>query len=359
MSTLAAPALSILPAFVAALRRELRADWPVYALVAAYALAGAGWLAARGALVPDAYLNYAHIYGTLLAGPLWLSLLLGGAVGAIVIDPKAPFGRLRSWCTPENAARLAAGLPLATAAMVFFGTYTTLKTAIAGLGFHADPLLADLDRFLHFGMDPGVALHAALDPAWILPFVDGVYASVWGVWFYGFMLWMAFGPDQRDRRVRYFLTLFLAWALVGTALAAAGSSGGPCFYGFITGDTARFAPVMAAIRDAVPGGTSAAVLQDYLWSVQTGGAVGIGTGISAFPSIHVTLVAVNALFAFERSRIVGVPAALLVPVIMFGSVYLGWHYALDGYVSLLVVGLVYAGLRRLESRSESMQKSSK
>lgn len=351
MSALTATSWPILPAFTAALRRELRADWPVYVLVAVYALAGAAWLAARGALAPDAYLNYAHIYGTLLAGPLWVSLLLGTAVGAIVTDPKAPFGRLRSWCTTQNAARLAAGLPLATAAMIFFGTYTTLKTAIAGLGFHADALLADLDRSIHFGVDPAVALHAALDPSWLLPFVDGVYASVWGVWFYGFLLWMAFGPDQRDRRVRYFMTLFVAWGLVGTVLAALGSSGGPCFYGFITGDAARFAPVMTAIRDAVPGGTSAAVLQDYLWSVQTSGTVGIGTGISAFPSIHVALVAVNALFALERSRLVGIPAAALVPVIMFGSVYLGWHYALDGYVSLIVVGSVYAGFRHLARRS--------
>jgi hypothetical protein len=344
--------LTATPEFSAALRREIGADRVVYMVAGLYALAGCASLAVAGTFSVDAFLGYLGVYATLLSGPIWVTIAVAAIAAAILHEPRAPLRRLASWCTVDNAARVLAGLPLATAAMLFFGTYTTMKSAVANTGFHADRLLADADRFLHFGTDPAVALHAALDPAVVLPYIDTVYSAVWGLWFYGFMLWMAFGPDQRRLRVRYFVTLFGAWGLLGTVTAAIGSSAGPCYYGMVTGDTLRFAGLTDALRHAVPGGTSAAALQDYLWAAYASGSVRLGSGISAFPSIHVALVAVNALFAYERDRRLGVLAFALVPAMMFGSVYLGWHYAVDGYASLIAVPFVHMVVRRWMERRE-------
>ncbi|WP_431319910.1 phosphatase PAP2 family protein [Rhizobium sp. YTU87027] len=79
-------------------------------------------------------------------------------------------------------------------------------------------------------------------------------------------------------------------------------------------------------------------------------------GHLAFPSVHVGLIALNAFFAAEVSRRLGIIAFSYTAFVIASSVYLGWHYAIDGYASLLVVGLGHFALKTLmdrESRSVS------
>jgi membrane-associated phospholipid phosphatase len=61
------------------------------------------------------------------------------------------------------------------------------------------------------------------------------------------------------------------------------------------------------------------------------------------PSVHVALTAIMALALRGVWRWVGF---VFFVVILIGSVRLGWHYALDGYVSLLVVLLLWTGTGR-------------
>ncbi|MCP4182981.1 MAG: hypothetical protein GY761_06650, partial [Hyphomicrobiales bacterium] len=71
------------------------------------------------------------------------------------------------------------------------------------------------------------------------------------------------------------------------------------------------------------------------------GNSGRGVGISAFPSVHVGLITLNALFAREIfPRLAGLAFAY-VGIILVSSVYLGWHYAIDGYVAIFVVYAIY------------------
>ena len=60
------------------------------------------------------------------------------------------------------------------------------------------------------------------------------------------------------------------------------------------------------------------------------GGEGIVGGISAFPSMHVSLVTLNALFLFEFSRRGGLALFAYVALVVASSVYLAWHYAIDG-----------------------------
>ena len=59
-------------------------------------------------------------------------------------------------------------------------------------------------------------------------------------------------------------------------------------------------------------------------------------GISAMPSMHVASTVMMTLYAFSVSRIWGWVMTAFTAVILVGSVQLGWHYAIDGYVSIVV-----------------------
>ena len=59
------------------------------------------------------------------------------------------------------------------------------------------------------------------------------------------------------------------------------------------------------------------------------------------PSMHVALAVLNAIFASSLNRWAGILAWARAAAIMFGSVYFGWHYALDGYVSIAAVIIIW------------------
>jgi hypothetical protein len=58
------------------------------------------------------------------------------------------------------------------------------------------------------------------------------------------------------------------------------------------------------------------------------------------------MVTVIAAYAVERVRTLLIPAILIVAIYQFLSVYLGWHYAIDGYASILGVLAMHRWLRR-------------
>jgi hypothetical protein len=57
--------------------------------------------------------------------------------------------------------------------------------------------------------------------------------------------------------------------------------------------------------------------------------------------MHVAVVTLNALMLSGINRFVGALGWLYAGVISVASVYLGWHYAIDGYVSIALVSLIW------------------
>ena len=53
--------------------------------------------------------------------------------------------------------------------------------------------------------------------------------------------------------------------------------------------------------------------------------------------MHVAMAALIAIAAWKVSRRLGALAWAFALLILVGSVQLGWHYAVDGYLSLLLV----------------------
>jgi hypothetical protein len=184
-------------------------------------------------------------------------------------------------------------------------------------GFNWDAALHRWDQAL-IGLIP-------ILPGWLLVPLDAFYGSFF-VLFPAMVLWYAWRPDGRSRR---FLTaVALAWVGLGVVAATAFASAGPCYYGEVTGDPTPYASLLQALgRQPL----LATELQRGLWGAYEGGLVWMGSGISAFPSMHVAIPALYALAA-ERWRVMWWG---LVGITWFGSVALGWHYAIDGLAGIL------------------------
>jgi hypothetical protein len=77
-------------------------------------------------------------------------------------------------------------------------------------------------------------------------------------------------------------------------------------------------------------------------------------GISAMPSVHVAVAVLFALLGWRISSWLGWIFSLYAGVILIGSVHLGWHYAVDGYLSIagaLAIWAVVGMLRRVHRRA--------
>jgi membrane-associated phospholipid phosphatase len=81
--------------------------------------------------------------------------------------------------------------------------------------------------------------------------------------------------------------------------------------------------------------------QHYLIVTHNEALSSLGTGISAFPSIHVAIATLYALVGWRISRFARVVSLAFLATILVGSIHLGWHYSLDGYASIIGTCAIY------------------
>jgi membrane-associated phospholipid phosphatase len=130
--------------------------------------------------------------------------------------------------------------------------------------------------------------------------------------------------------------------LLGSLLATLLSSGGPVYFGRLTGLPDPYVPLMDYLQAA--GEVSvvwALKVHDALWQSHMTGAYDFGSGISAMPSIHVATAVLFALLGWRVDRRLGIAFTVFAAVIMIGSVHLAWHYAVDGYLSAVLTVLIW------------------
>lgn len=333
------------------LARAVRDELPLLAGIAAYPILAAAIFAMTG--TEDAFtlpsdhvrvwsLAFFFIFPTLYLGvrTFWVVHRISGR-RRIAFRAVFPESRIR---------QLVTGLAILFLLMIFQGAFTSIKTAMPAWqgGFPHDVAQADLDRWLHLGVDPWRYLYAVTDSAWMLRLVEWNYSQGWFLLCFGMLFWIAVSPRASGVRSRYVVTYLATWIVVGNLLALVFLSAGPAYYGLVTGDTGRFADQMALLHRSEGVMHSAVQFQAYLWYLHEHGVTGIGSGISAFPSMHVAFVTLNALFLAELfGKRVGMAAGAYVVVILVSSVYLAWHYAIDGYAAIAVTLLIYLAVRRL------------
>jgi membrane-associated phospholipid phosphatase len=248
---------------------------------------------------------------------------------------------------PRRVARFAAGTVLMLFALPLFESmFASIKNTFASSGFPYDKLAADIDKTIHFGHAPVKYILSVAQYEWLLQVLEINYEVLWFIICFGILFWIATSPRADTVRLRYFATFFCVWVIVGNIVAGMFPTAGPAFYGLVTGDTARFSKMLDFIGSST-GWFSAADTQRYLWYLHETGSSGLGSGVSAFPSMHVALIAMNAMFAAERGVKLAAIAALYTVFIMLSSIYLGWHYAIDGYAALLLTAVIYGSIRRV------------
>lgn len=211
----------------------------------------------------------------------------------------------------------------------FMASFTTFKVLLANVtAFTADPALARLDEI--FGIDPWRVSHALIGPFGTVV-LDRLYFS----WFLvsQFMLMaVLFVPRLARQRAQVLLTFVLAWIVLGTITALLIPSVGPCYYArFYHPD--HYADLMARLGtiDQTYRLTALDVQKD-LWADHARGVVALGSGISAMPSMHVSIATITALLLRRLGW--GWLGWLWLGAIWIGSFHLGWHYASDGIVSV-------------------------
>ena len=207
--------------------------------------------------------------------------------------------------------------------------------------FAYDRELALLDRALHGGVDPWRWTHQLLGAPAATRVLGWLYGLAWGIANVGVVLGLAFAAPSFLRR-RILVAYVLEYALLGSLLASLVSAAGPVYYAGVTGiapSADPFAPLIAYLaRMDADGGFLARQLQERLWESYASGS---GFGITAFPSIHVSSAALLAFAGSAASRQLGILGWALCAITLLTSVHLGWHYAVDGYASILGMAAIW------------------
>ncbi len=225
---------------------------------------------------------------------------------------------------------------------IFISAFTSFKSIIPMIHpFSWDPVLADLDRWLHGGTDPWRLLQPLLGTPLVTTIVNAFY-NIWYFLFYGVLFWQAFSLSNKALRMRFLLSFLLVWALLGSLGAVLLSSAGPVYFGRVTGLEDPFRELMDYLAAAdTQSPVWALPIQEMLWDSYQQDGTGFGSGISAMPSVHVGLSVLLALLGWKVNRVLGVLLTVYAIIIEIGSVHLGWHYAIDGYFAAVLTWLIW------------------
>jgi hypothetical protein len=235
-----------------------------------------------------------------------------------------------AWLKADNVAKIKNAIPLM-------------------VPYYADPFFIAADRAIFF-TDPWRITHAVI-PEIGTRALDAVYA-LWHPIQVGFGCWMIFTRNLQ-LQVKGLLSYTIAWLLLGGVVATLFSSVGPPFYEHFYGDP-YFRPLLADLDGAEAARGGFTLLIEW-YQMGT-----FGSGISAFPSMHVSVAVWEALvvsMAF-RNRWLTAAAWTWAAVIMLGSVHLGWHYAVDGLFSIVATVAIWRMTGRLIERLSTPRESS-
>ncbi|HEX3809038.1 MAG TPA: phosphatase PAP2 family protein [Rhizomicrobium sp.] len=224
-------------------------------------------------------------------------------------------------------------------------TFDALKEQIPQIHpFEWDETFTRWDRILGMGHLPWQILQPLVGHPPITAGLNFIY-DLWFVLMFGCLFWQAFSAHASRLRMQFLVAFALAWFVGGDLLATVFSSAGPCFYGYLHPARDPYAPLMAYLRDtSLHWPIWSVKIQNLLWQSYTHGG-GTVAGISAMPSMHVTIAVLLALLGVRTNRPLGIALTLFAAAVVVGSVALGWHYLVDGIGGVVLAILFWIAAR--------------
>jgi hypothetical protein len=269
------------------------------------------------------------------AYPASTVLFVAGSVVWLIVSPPA-----------RQPERVIGAVVVAALAPPFQTTFNSVKQLTDDFyGYSWDAWFSEADRWLHFGRHPWEWLSPLVKHSGPILFVDLVY-MLWFPVVFAFVFWAAWTADRTLRR-RALVSLVLVWALCGNVAAIVLSSAGPCYYDAVVAGSNPFAALMTALDNHHRRGfLFARFNQIALWDAMRSNTWLPFGGVSAMPSVHVAMAVLMALVGRARNPTTGTLLTVFALITMIGSVVLGWHYAIDGYVGALMAYAIWRGVPR-------------
>ena len=240
-----------------------------------------------------------------------------------------------------NTYNLVSVLLVVIAFPLIVSSLTILKTLLPFIvPYYLDTFFMELDKALHFDMAPWKIIQPLVGH----PYVTFSINVVYNFWFFMqlfVVIWQMFSLNRPRLRMQFLISYVLVWAVLGSLLAILLASAGPCFYSSITNLPDPYIPLfqyLHSVNDLLADNELslwALDAQSYLWKHFVESTIGLGSGISAMPSLHVSVAVLLALVGWQANRGLGIFLSLYAFMILIGSVHLGWHYAIDGYASII------------------------
>ncbi|ELL4667303.1 phosphatase PAP2 family protein [Vibrio fluvialis] len=242
---------------------------------------------------------------------------------------------------------------------VVLSSYTYMKSIIPDIQFYQyDALFYQLDKVLHAGFSPWEITHAIFAHP-LATLILNFFYNLWFFVIWGGLVFFILYRQNQAIRLRFFLSFITCWLVLGCVLATLLSSAGPCYTELLNSSYNYYTPLMLRLQEQnqwlqqnhLPD-IWALNIQNVLWHHFEARDQGIGSGISAMPSMHVSMAVLLALAVSALHRRWGYLAWGYALMIQIGSVHLAWHYAVDGYVSTLLTVIIWRSIGWLTQKSE-------
>ena len=306
-----------------------------------------------GAFRPNALISNALIY----ASPLFLYIAARTLKIAIIDRPVALTATIIDQeFNADRRQRFWAALPMLLCLVIFMPVFSAMKSAIPLFNDYSwDGYFTGLDRQIHGG-DAWQLLQPLIGYPLVTSILSVFYHS-WVLLIYIGGTYFAFRHHDPVLRQRYFLSYFLAWSVIGALFAIIFASVGPCFAGPILGQD-DFVPLMQYLQDADQHYPVLVLdVQNLLLKEYQNASHGLGRGITAMPSMHVSLAFLFFLAMRHVSRVAAWLSGIFCVIILIGSVHLAYHYAVDGYASIIVTAVIWKVVGIWSNRRTTVRRS--